>query len=417
MTDFSLPSSYTPFSFYNRSYDSISDWVDPPSGTRARFNPVSHTKHNYAPISGEFEFQFNDPNLPPLRCRCCVFGGLTASHRSVGSHDWSSLIAKMATALKGNLNTGTLLGVTLMETAKTISMFKNPFKILSPHYLRQRGKLTKQFLSPAKRLRNKAADVWLEAQYGWNSFYQDVKNFASSSASILNPANFEVLEGQWSRWAFSNKLQDQSVGNWIYQYGENDATWQSSQAQYFPWATNGGYRRARITSTVSTATIGCMQVLHRANAISNFVRNQHLLGLTPSEIVATLWEVIPFSFVVDWFINWHYLSRYFNEQRLFGSDVRKLGCSLKVLTNYDFQFVPIMSFSGNNFPGIWYGKPPKTPYPLRYCEGKGSFSSYTRDTGLPNFTNVQSGFASAGLSLKQGTSAAALIVQLLKNPH
>jgi len=160
-----------------------------------------------------------------------------------------------------------------------------------------------------------------------------------------------------------------------------------------------------------------MQIMHRANYVSNFVRSQHLLGLSPSDIVATLWEVIPFSFVVDWFVNWHYLTRYFNEQRLFGADVRKLGCSLKVLTHYDLQFVPIISLQGNNFPGIWYGKPPITPYPLRYCEGKGSFSSYTRMTGLPSFTDVQSGFASAGLSLKQGASASALIVQVLKNPH
>jgi len=402
----------SPFSFYYASYDAFTDQHDPPYGTWKRYNPCIHQKRSPAGVTGDWVHYFVDPDLPPLSGRAALFCELTANPLQVAPADWSALIAKMAEALNGNLHQGTLLGVTLMETSKTISMFRNPFKILNPHYLRKKNKLSKGYLHPARRLRNTATDVWLEAQYGWNSFYHDICNFAKSRAAMINQPYFQDFESYLTRWSFSDYLEVNGNNSWLYPYGENDATWNSAYGQHFPWSSQGGYCRGKIVTTTRLATLSCRQLWRHFKRVEDFARNFHLLGLTSDELVATLWEIVPFSFVVDWFVNWHYLTRYFNECRLNGSDVDRLGCSLKVSTDYEIEFVP--NYSISRFPGAWNNKAVTDPIPNRICHGQGSFSNYTRATGLPTFTDIQSGFFSAGLSLKQGVSGFALINQIFR---
>lgn len=124
-----------------------------------------------------------------------------------------------------------------------------------------------------ERALNLSGSTWLEARYGWRPFLHDVDN-------IWQALNANV--------SFQRVYRDQYVVQDV-----DRQTWENPYAVTVdPYKV---YWNLRSTQTTKVKTV----VLYRINqAFLNELNSRY--GLT--SILSTAWELIPFSFVVDWFL-------------------------------------------------------------------------------------------------------------------
>jgi len=165
-----------------------------------------------------------------------------------------------------------MVGVTLAERHKTFEMLTSRVHDL----IRLKKGFLKQLTGIERRLgkkklsKEKVHSLWLEYRYGWTPLLYEIKGYAEfineSSCSRTFPFR-----------AKAEKDNDYSVqGYW------NGAIWKSN------------YLETQVTKT--TARCGGYFVIDNQAA-----RDMSRLGLTnPLE---TVWEIIPYSFCVDWLVS------------------------------------------------------------------------------------------------------------------
>jgi hypothetical protein len=164
-----------------------------------------------------------------------------------------------------------LLGVFYHEREKTLSMLRRPFgrarELLEDainrklHYMRRGYSTLKAFES-----------AWLETRYGWRPTMYDIWGAAKASAHNQPKAGTLLVAraGTELNW----KSSEVSTGSYG---GPCDRTWQRKTR------VNGG-------------------VIYTPRDLSAAAWKRRCLGLTLDNIPSTLWEIVPFSFVVDWFV-------------------------------------------------------------------------------------------------------------------
>jgi hypothetical protein len=174
-------------------------------------------------------------------------------------------------------------GVFLGELRETIHLLRHPAQLLRKDlgsYLRTVKKRVGRVLGKTRKERilyinKKVSDHWLEYSLGWKPLVADI----ASAGKLLN----RVI------------LKDQGDRKFIAGFGkDNDAS------HVIPFVLGGNPNV--IGSTFQTAEVsvkyyGLMDI--RCPRQVSF----RSLGLTPDEFFPTLWELIPYSFVVDYFTN------------------------------------------------------------------------------------------------------------------
>lgn len=129
-----------------------------------------------------------------------------------------------------------------------------------------------------RRMDRAVADTWLEHAFGWSPLIADVK-----SASKALDRRKERYSSSYTRVSSSYRYVTTDIGSWA------DV---KSQAVG---------RRWRVL-TINTSSIRYYGQL--ANTADNAVESdQKLFGLRWEELVPTAWELIPYSFLVDYFTN------------------------------------------------------------------------------------------------------------------
>lgn len=178
------------------------------------------------------------------------------------------------------------MGVFLGEMKETLSMLRSPLKGLtdfirdrrkweryrgrkpkgSTRNQQARNRTTRESLSDGVKA---ASDCWLEARLGWRPFLLEAD-------AIMNElANGDFSERQTARGQSSASESGQTSG-WRNCYGVEVYCVESSE----------------VKCSVRTG------ILYEAR-----VTPQQRFGLTWEAIPVSAWELIPFSFVVDWFVN------------------------------------------------------------------------------------------------------------------
>lgn len=176
-------------------------------------------------------------------------------------------------------------GVFIGELGETLRMLKSPVKTLRNGLSSYLGTLKKRRRqvrrsSPKKRLsvaRNILADTWLEYSFGWKPLLSDIDDILDTIAKARSsvrerwrPINASGVDERFSsstQSVFSNSLiVDISVN--VNRYAKQQVT----------------YR-------------GCVNVEFPAQQVS-----KHLGNFT-EDFVPTVWELIPYSFLVDYFTN------------------------------------------------------------------------------------------------------------------
>lgn len=170
---------------------------------------------------------------------------------------------------------------TLGELTETLRMLRNPARSLRrglDDYLRNVVKRSRR----AKRssLPGIVSDTWLEHVFGWSPLISDVKDAGEALNRRLNR-----FAGSYSRVSGLGTQESSSLGTETTNTG-------------FGYHLQVRYRR-RTDSFVSVRWYGLI-----GNECENpIAADMNLFGVSWTDIVPTAWELIPYSFLVDYFTN------------------------------------------------------------------------------------------------------------------
>lgn len=170
-----------------------------------------------------------------------------------------------------------MIGVSLGELRQTVQMIARPAQALRSEVLRARESAKRRVRGLRGPQAAKAiADSWLEYQYGWKSLIGDIKD-AAKLASVC-PARFrEVITAQSENTWESDRV---------------DTSYAFTGVTYPYWravAIQNNTSRVRYKGAVSTSITP-----------PSFPEQ---LGLSWSSVLPTIWELIPYSFLIDYFSN------------------------------------------------------------------------------------------------------------------
>jgi len=374
-----------------RDYADYSLFTDDtsPYGSRRQFHACVHQKDAYCilGIGPSVSIDALFTNTCPL---LLTYDGCVSTQPS-SSIPWDDMVIELADDVRGRLRTKSLIGVTLKEFDQTCQMVKNPFGLLKRDWRSLAGRNT------ASRLARKGANLWLEGRYGWGSGYYDLCNFAKSYTKLRTALSAHPSRGALGeRFARTRKFFE-SPGTLI---GSSDAQLDAVLNDPFMGDQNlpyGLYAQIKIASVATLAAVSCHatdEALQPYNSVDRFLQ---AFGCDTASILPSLWEVIPYSFVVDWFVNNSWVRSLPSRARLTSLGVRDLGFSTKVEVQYQVRCVVVNpNISGRViFRGVT-------------GTGVGSKTTYTRCIGLPSAMSV---FLGWDLSSIQATDLTALLVQ------
>lgn len=203
-------------------------------------------------------------------------GTLNMPTDSLTSADQAEAILEAATKARAGVKSGNAGGwETLAQTRKTLDLLRNPFSSLT--------KMTNSFMSKSSRSKGSRggpgalgggvlqipADEWLKYRYGVLPLINDVQ-------AVLNE-----LGRTYKRQRHSSRAS---------------VTLESNASRTFSTTTTGWGGTHQETRTSVTVV--------RAVSLDEYVSSMAIeLGLDLSQLPKTAWELVPFSFVADWFVN------------------------------------------------------------------------------------------------------------------
>jgi len=319
----------------------------------------------------------------------------------VVSADWNSEVIALANAVRGLVDSKALLAVTFKELPQAVGMVLNPFRLLVPDWRRRAGR------SPAAHLAKRGANIWLEGQYGWKAAYIDLCNFAKATDKFISST------ARFSR-ATSESYRQRSD---TYFDGPPPTTSDADWSALVTSAKNGVsfsipptrivFDRGRARTVVSCV---CTDALERQ--ISQIHKFLYAYGLSYEQIISSIWEALPYSFVVDWIVNINctaQASQFQNAAKtLRDGSVSKLGYSVKSELTYHAETIASSYKSGFGYYWTQRNRPITDSEPVRSTVGR--CSVYQRNAGMPPFA-TPSFWAGKGLLVSQGISGLSLIFQ------
>lgn len=375
---------------WDTRYKSIETMADDSSVTAnlRPFKAVSHVKLMAANMDSSCAtLHFSPPGLSNVYLG--MEGFLTRSLPSwSGTIPWTDLIVDLSKQIEDAVGTDFMGSVFLKEIKQTIQMVRNPFGLFSPRLKRMipRG-ITAHAGSQSKQL----SSLWLEYRYGWKPLYSDVCEFSKLVAQMIHSPAFNTALQIWSR--FSSRLEIPLTCPTLYlPGGYTESSWNTFAASSTIWWRTSIIGATGITRCVTdsykvSANVSC-QRSRSYEQMYNAVQNlSTVLGLGNwMQIRDTLWEVLPFSFVVDWFINFNNIWLPSAQSRLQAMDVRNLGYSIKRTLSWHAEH-QLLSFA--KAPFIWPLSPPGGDFLVSATRGRvlragtGVSSDYQRIQGFP----------------------------------
>lgn len=170
--------------------------------------------------------------------------------------------------------------VTLGELGETIRMIRNPAKALWEGIFQYHADVKKRLRRRRRRSKKEVVqDTWLEYAFGWAPLVGDVKSGAEALAKLLTyRPEYQIVQASATRRSPVSEFE----GNGSY---------------------GGLYSRVLRQIVIEETTVrykGSIAV-NNQDAISR--PNLRLFGITWQDVLPAAWELIPFSFLSDYFLN------------------------------------------------------------------------------------------------------------------
>ncbi len=211
----------------------------------------------------------------------------TATHLNASEANNLALIDfyKRARNAQRSFQSGTFIG----ELIEVLHMIRNPAKAFRSgltDYFAIVKKRSKGIRRLPERLRKKTAekviaDSYLEAAFGWQPLLSDIDDGARALAQISERAvrEYKLVRGKGST---STAVDQATVVNTI---GTSTAI------------------RARLSErNIKTAEVMYYGSIYLTDDVSSSIQPR-LLGFTLSDLVPTAWNLLPWSFLIDYFSN------------------------------------------------------------------------------------------------------------------
>jgi hypothetical protein len=205
--------------------------------------------------------------------------GRFASRASI-TNDLAHAKGRVVVDAYAKMNQSLVMGGEILATLdQTVSMLRHPFKSATD-LLGRMAKYKKGRLGKTARSEMKArADTWLEYRYGWQPLLLDADNIVEN-ASALSAFKGKRLVCRASI-PFTRTM-----------------SWSEDVAGSLP-------RTNAVTGQCSNSSSGSASagIIYEIKPRSLTEQLLATFGLRPCDVPATLWELVPYSFVVDWFSN------------------------------------------------------------------------------------------------------------------
>lgn len=185
----------------------------------------------------------------------------------------ANFVKKAQKRLSTNMQTGVLLG----ELAETLRMVRRPAVALRKglrRYLDKVDENLKRNKRQSVRKRNAiVAETWLEAAFGWAPLLADAENAALSAGKVASGIHLHVTD----------MCQKETSVN------------EAGGSIAYPGAGSHAF-----DITVKTVTRSDVYGMFKPD-FGEKVPFPDAFGLRPRDIIPTIWELIPWSFAVDYF--------------------------------------------------------------------------------------------------------------------
>lgn len=172
-------------------------------------------------------------------------------------------------------------GIFIGEILKTIRMIRNPAQILNanlynhvreaPSVIRRRRHLIAQDKPSARETMRLAQDIWLENSFGWQPLVNDIDHGLKALAELAKttPDSYPIRgRGQEHRYTTQPKVT-LSLGGW--------------------------------TVDMNRSLEELVQVLYKGAVSVSPPTAGKQFGISLEQVIPTMWELIPYSFLVDYF--------------------------------------------------------------------------------------------------------------------
>lgn len=180
---------------------------------------------------------------------------------------------------------GILSGELVADLAHTISAMRHPMRSFTEAIGMATKVFKKKFRKGARHVPSSLvkakADAWLEARYMWQPSILDAKQAIANASSInkrMMGGRKVVRAGQKNQWQKITSFSSVPLG------------W------YSLWRVSGSVE-SRYKASVNAG------VIIEIKPTSQFDQNVLDFKVGSSSLASTAWELIPFSFVADWFVN------------------------------------------------------------------------------------------------------------------
>ncbi len=171
------------------------------------------------------------------------------------------------------------------ELAETLRMLRNPLvgiRSLSKDFL---DTLRKRKRANPKKWLNDIGSAWLEQSFGWNPLINDVKSAVSAYQRLVKPVQTYKLSASAAK-SYDGTSGLSAVHKPGYQAGYDVGCAFHTTASHYIENIKIRYKGA---------------VLARVNAPS--WQNKDLFGFEPQNFIPAAWELLPWSFLADYFTN------------------------------------------------------------------------------------------------------------------
>lgn len=281
---------------WNDSFTGVDNprWRQQVRGMSNATTPMTGTRRKFHPGTGLSVAQFRDPNGNRAMNTEITYGALLATDITPVSSTTSvpegnaDIVArvKFFNSIR-SAQRSFQGGVALGELAETLRMIRNPAQALRKGIDRYHADVKKRLraqtmgrnprgLSNPSRTRT-VQDTWLEYAFGWTPLIKDIEDACKAASEPVTKLQFV--------YGFGVNPQQVSVGydNVSHPIGGMSAYWRTSDT----------------TKTEHFVFYGGRVFVDNQPIEGKLVR----WGFSSRDILPTVWELIPYSFLVDYFTN------------------------------------------------------------------------------------------------------------------